>query len=196
MEKKFLISVTGKSGVGKSVFSNFLCNKLDGELIGFDKISHLSLKDTGIKEKLRTIFGEDVFSDGEIDRKKMGKIVFNDKEKMQVLNDISQKFMEDYIDNLIKVTDKKFIILEYALITKMKYFEMSNFKILIKADKSVRFKRLKGRDNVSDDYLESREKNLPNFYENEFDFVFENSEEKEDDLKYIALQIAEKLKNR
>ena len=195
MKSKICICITGKSGVGKSVFSKYLAEELDALLIGFDKVSHMSLKDENIKNRISNFFGSDILVNGEIDRKRLGSIVFNDEEKMQFLNNLSQEFMEDYIDNLLIKTNKKYIVLEYALITKMKYFEMSKYRILITADKESRFDRLRLRDNVSTDYLEMREKNLPCYDKFEFDEIIENSGVIEYKLQDYAYKIAEKIKN-
>lgn len=193
MNKKYLIAITGKSGVGKSVFSQKLSTKIDGELISFDEISHLSLENDEIKKKLQTVFGDEIFDNGVVLRKKLGKIAFNDKEKLEFLNSISQDFMEKHIDNLIKSSKKHFIILEYALLTKMKYFEFSDYKILIYANKNSRFERLKTRDNVSEEYLELRENNLPDFDKSQFDSVIDNSTNL--NLESMATDFAEKIKN-
>jgi dephospho-CoA kinase len=181
--------------VGKSVFSKLLSNKLDALLIGFDSISHMSLKDEKIKEKIKEYFGTDILTNSEIDRKKLGKIVFNDEKKLQYLNDLSQIFMENYIDDLIDKTDKKYIILDYALITKMKYFNYAKYKILITADKESRFDRLKRRDSVDDNYLEMREKNLPSYDKFDFNEIIDNSCKNELFLGDLVYEIAEKIKN-
>lgn len=194
MFEKILICVTGKSGVGKSIFSKKLAENLDALLVGFDSISHLSLKDENIKFKIKEYFGSGVFIGENIDRKKLGTIVFLNEEKMQFLNNLSQEFMEKYIDNLIAHSNKHFIVLEYALMTKMKYFSMSNYRILITADKKSRFDRLKIRDNVSNEYLDMREKNLPNYDKFNFDEIIENSGNNEEKLYLFADKIAEKIK--
>lgn len=193
MDKKYLIIITGKSGVGKSIFSDYLSQELDALLINLDKISHLSLEDDFIKQKLKDKFGEEIFEKNAILRKKLGNIVFKDANKLEFLNNLSQEFMENYIDKLIQNTDKKYIILEYALITKMKYYNHGDYKILISADKLTRFERLKIRDGVSEDYLNLRESNLPDFDETKFDEIIHNTSSKSDDLIELSKKIAKKI---
>lgn len=193
MDNKILITITGKSGVGKSVFSKLLAERLDASLLNLDKISHLSLEDENIKTKLKNAFGDQIFDKNTINRKNLGKIVFNEQSKLDFLNKLSQDFMEEYIDKFIKTTNKKYIILEYALLTKMKYFYQSDYKILLKADKSIRFSRLKERDSVSEEYLNLREKNLPDFDEKDFDECIDNSSFHNDDLKNLSEKIAKKI---
>lgn len=194
MEDKILISISGKSGAGKSIFSMHLANFLNAELLSLDKISHMSLEDNEIKNKLLNIFGTEIFDENNvIIRKKLGVIVFSDKEKLEKLNTISQKFMEDYIDNKIKNSKNQYIILEYALLTKMKYFNQSEFKILISASEKTRLSRLSERDKVSEEYLKNREKNLPDFNNNDFDFIIENDIDFEHKLLEFAENTAKKI---
>jgi len=193
MDKKILIVITGKSGVGKSVFSKLLASDLDAMLLNLDNISHMSLEDENIKEKIREVFGDEVFEKNAILRKKVGKIAFNEPKKLEILNNLSQEFMENYIDNTIENSNKKYIILEYALLTKMKYFNDSDYKILIEAQKDVRFSRLKLRDNLTDEYLELREKNLPDFDKTNFDECIDNSTFSNDELNELSKKIAKKI---
>ena len=195
MSDKFFISISGKSAVGKSDFSNLLAQKINARVFAFDKISHLSLCDSEIKRQLREKFCNQIFdSSDNIDRKKLGAIVFNDNEKLSFLNNICQIFMENYIDNAIFNTNENYIIFDYALLPKMKYFEMSNLKILIEADEKVRFDRLIRRDNVSESYLKARDKNLPNYDKNLFDYVFENSDLNKDNLSKQVDKICSLIK--
>ena len=194
MNNKILISISGKSGAGKSIFSMHLANFLDAKLLSLDKISHMSLEDNEIKNKLFNIFGSEIFDENNsIIRKKLGSVVFTNKEKLEKLNAISQNFMEDYFDETIKNSTNKFIILEYALLTKMKYFNQSKFKILIQASEKTRLSRLSERDKVSEEYLKNREKNLPDFNDNDFDFVVSNDINFENNLTKIAENIAKKI---
>ncbi len=44
----------------------------------------------------------------------------------------------------------------------------------MKADKAKRFEKIKQRDNVSEEYIEAREKAAIVYFEDEFDYVVEN----------------------
>ena len=113
MEDKFFISISGKSAVGKSKFSILLAKKLNAKVFAFDKISHLSLCDQTIKKQLKDKFGDKIFDNSNnVDRKKLGAIVFNDNEKLSFLNNICQNFMEKYIDNAIFEAKEKYIIFD------------------------------------------------------------------------------------
>ena len=193
MKDKFLIIVTGKSGSGKSTFSSELSKILDAELIDFDNVSHQSLENEKIKKYLLSMFGDGIFENGKINRKALGKIVFNSKEKLKILNEICQKFIEDSVDEKIKTATKKYIILEYALLEQMKYFDLSDLKILITADDDTRHSRIILRDNISREYLKSREQHSPIFNTEIYDEIIDNNSNLIDNLSLVAEKIAKKI---
>ncbi len=171
-----IIVITGKSGSGKSLVAKLLSEKLNSRALSLDEISHLSLENEDIKAKLFERFGKEIFDGENIDRKKLGEIVFNNQNELEFVNNLSWKFIDEWVDKFLEShSHERFIILEYALITKMKFFLLADYKILVNSDQAFRFKRLSVRDCVSEKYLLLREKNSLSFSENEFDFVIENN---------------------
>ena len=194
MENKYIIIVTGKSGSGKTEFSKYLTKILDAEQIDFDIISHLSLEDEKIKARLVQIFGEIILqSSGEINRKALGKIAFNDINKLKMLNSICQTFIENYVDKIINQTTKKYIVLEYALLNKMKYFKNANYKILITASDDIRFSRIIKRDNITMEYLKIRENHSEDYILETFDEIIENNANLYQNLVNFAEKSAKKI---
>ena len=80
-----IISITGRTGSGKSSLANMLSQKWNCNMVNIDKIGHQATSDPKIAEKLCEIFGDKILeNDKKIDRKKLGNIVFSDKEKMDI----------------------------------------------------------------------------------------------------------------
>jgi len=94
-----VIGLTGGIGSGKSTVSQFLA-ELGATIIDVDKIWHEALKpDTEIWRKIVAAFGTEVVKpNGEIDRKKLGEIVFANPEALARLNNI----MHPYIYTTVK----------------------------------------------------------------------------------------------
>ena len=105
-----VIGITGGVGCGKSTVLNILCNKYNAHIIDADKVAHRLMEPLGqVYEKVRNYFGDEIISeDGNIDRKKLGKIVFNNKEKLEKLNGIVHPMVKETIIEEIKV-----VILSY-----------------------------------------------------------------------------------
>ena len=72
-----VIGLTGGIGSGKSTVSGFL-RELGAVIIDADKVGHEAFKpDTETWREVVAAFGKEILApDGEIDRKKLGEIVF------------------------------------------------------------------------------------------------------------------------
>ena len=173
-----IIGITGRSGAGKSFLADFLADQLDLVHIDIDKISHEVLTFDESKKFILNEFGEDVFVDGVLNRKLLGKIVFSNPQKLEKLNKFCQIEMEKKIDEII-ASSKKSLILDYALLCGLKQFESCDIKILLKADLDTRYSRVKIRENISKEYFISRDSSLPAFDESKFDFVYHHITESE-----------------
>ena len=170
-----IIIVTGKSGSGKSEVAKILASELNCPILFLDKISHSSLEDKNIKTKLSEKFGKQIFCGDKIDRKKLGQIIFNSPDDLNFVNTLSWKFIDNYVDEKLENLKFEYIILDYALLPKMKYFKQAAFKILVFASKSERIKRLQIRDRLSSDYLNLRDQHSLKYKKSDYDFVLDNT---------------------
>ena len=152
-----IIVITGKSGSGKTYVASKLASALNAEHLKLDEISHQTLKTETLKNFVAEEFGNEVFDQtGSINRKKLGSIAFLEPEKLNKLNKLSEIEMEKIIDEKIATSNKNVIILDYMLLPKMKYFKMSQIKILVTAESSSRKARILERDGITEEYFESR----------------------------------------
>jgi len=98
-----VIGLTGGIGSGKSTVSGFL-TELGAVVIDADKVGHEAfLPDTPAWHDVMVAFGRDIVApSGEIDRKKLGEIVFNDPESLSRLNRIMHPRMYDMMQARIE----------------------------------------------------------------------------------------------
>ena len=168
-----IIVLCGKSNAGKGYVSN-LFEKLDENTIhlDIDKIAHKINEEDIVKKDLVNTFGENILTNGKIDRKKLGSIVFNDEEE---------------IDNYILNNSDKNIILDYIMLHKTKYFNKDNLKILVDAPLSVRLKRALIRDGITKDKFLERESKTANYKDSDFDYVINNEDENKTRKKVLMI---------
>jgi len=179
-----IICICGKSGSGKSTLSNEL-KKLNNSIhLDIDKIGHKVLTYDGVKKELVNTFGKSIISDNNIDRKKLGEIVFNSRLEMNKLSDITWKYMQLDIDKFINSNKDKIIILDWLLLPITKYFNMSDIKILLDIPYEIRKERAMRRDNITQEAFDLREKSSINFNEKDFDYVLK--ENNKDDIKRLV----------
>lgn len=100
-----IIGITGASGAGKSIASKVF-EKNGFFIIDLDKIAH-GIYDTNklCVEEVAREFGNGILDEnGKVMRKKLGEIVFADKEKLNILNKITHKYI---LNEVFKKLDGK-----------------------------------------------------------------------------------------
>lgn len=98
-----IIGLTGGIGSGKSTVSQYL-KKLGAVIVDADKVAHEAyLPDKAAWHDIVATFGEEVVAaNREIDRKKLGAIVFSNPESLTQLNRILHPRMHDMMKSQIE----------------------------------------------------------------------------------------------
>tara|TARA_B100001741_G_C16552713_1_gene600312 strand:+ start:3971 stop:4552 length:582 start_codon:yes stop_codon:yes gene_type:complete len=142
-----IIGLTGGIGSGKSSILN-LFKKKNISCFNTDFIAK-QLMDNELKEKIKTLFGTDIYKNGELNRKKISKIVFNDIEKLNKLNSIVHPAVRKNFTDFVKRNKKdKFIIYETALLFETGFNKECDIIILVIAPLKKRIKRIIKRDGL------------------------------------------------
>lgn len=174
-----IIGVTGKSGSGKTTFAELLAKKLKGKYIDIDKIGHQALFQKEILDELCNRFGREILdANGNLDRKKIGEIVFIKRNKMKELSDLTWEYMQKVLDGILLGEDSV-IVLDWILLPHSKYWKMCDTKILVRSNDTKRKQKVLERDNISSEYFDKRDSASIDYSEIKFDFIFENDYSKQ-----------------
>ena len=167
-----IIGITGKSGSGKSTLANKIMKVFPYVVhLDIDNVGHEVLTRPEIIEEVIKAFGEDVIDKDNIDRKKLGDIVYSSRKEMDKLTEITWKYMKEEIDNFIRENKDKIIILDWLLLPKTPHYYQCDIRILLDTPINIRKKRAIKRDNISKERFDSREKASISFNKNEYDYV-------------------------
>lgn len=172
-----IIGICGKSGSGKSTLARQIAREYNGIYLDIDEIGHKVLELDEVKRELVKSFGDNIFSDNSIDRKKLGDIVFNSRCEMKKLSDTTWKYMQIEIDKVIDSNKESLIVLDWILLPITKYFNLCNLRILLDVPYEVRKERAMRRDNITSESFDLREKASIDFKVSDFDYVINDSDE-------------------
>jgi dephospho-CoA kinase len=110
---KFVIGLTGNIATGKSVVRRMM-EHLGAYTIDADALSHRAIaKGAPGYQPVVDNFGKFILdARGEIDRAKLGRIVFNDPEALKILEDIVHPLVEQAVDLMIRRANQHIIVIE------------------------------------------------------------------------------------
>ena len=147
--KTRIIGLTGGIGSGKSTIASFYGSLGVPVYIADDEARKIIYTQDATSELVEA-FGEAILSDGRPDRAKIAGVVFNDSEKLKVLNDIIHpKVRQHFTEWVERNSDEPFVIKEAAILFESGSYKDCDEIILVTAPKEIRIARVMKRDNVS-----------------------------------------------
>ncbi len=147
MNDTFKIGLTGGIASGKTTVCN-LFRELSVEIIDADVISHeLSKKGGDAFEEIVEAFGNQIIGDdGELDRRKLRSIVFNDKNNKQILEMIIHPKVLLSINNKIEASQSNYLIISVPLMIETGMNAMMDRVLLVDCDVETQIQRIIQRD--------------------------------------------------
>ena len=195
MSQNKIIGLTGSISTGKTQVSNYLRDRGE-KVIDADLIAREVVDLEPVKKKIKEAFGNGIYKDDELDRKALGEIVFRDKEKRQVLNEIEHPEIYRLILEEIKKSKGR-VFVDIPLLFESeelnKKYNLNFDEIwLVYVDRETQIKRLMKRDDISEDFALEKINSQMSLEEKKklADLVIDNSRGLEDTFR----QVEENLK--
>ena len=153
-QNKMIIGITGSIGTGKSTVSNYLISK-GYSVVDADKISKgaYNIGSNGYKAILE-VFGEEILnSNGEVDRKKIKKIVFDNSNMLQRLNMAIHPIIINEIEKEIEILleSQNVVFLDAPLLIETELHKKVDKIIVVVCDKNEQINRIIKRDKITAD---------------------------------------------
>lgn len=176
------IGMTGGIGSGKNKVAEIF-NQLGFYTIDSDVSSRKVMeKGEAAYEKIVSFFGKNILDEqGNILRKKLGDIVFNNKEKLKILENIVHPAIYEYEkkerSKIYGRNDKAVVITHAALIIESKSIDKYDALIVISCPDDIQIKRVMKRDNFSEEKARNIVSHqMPNEERLKYaDFIIDNS---------------------
>lgn len=141
-----VIGLTGKVCAGKNQYAE-LFERYGAEVVDVDALGHRVLD--GQTAAVVAHFGPALLSDGAIDRRSLGRIVFSDGAALSALEGILHPAMAEECKALITASTKAVVVLNAALLHRMGLVGLCDQVIFVKAPLLVRYRRCKARQGLS-----------------------------------------------
>ena len=155
-----IIGLTGGIGTGKSTVSRVLAGAgatiIDAALVGHEVYQ----PGTPTWEAVSQTFGPDILlPDNQVDRKKLGELVFNDPTAMAQLNAIMRPAMETLIIQRLQATSdqgSQVAVLDSATLVEAGWVALVDQVWLVTASRETVTQRLRERNGLSDEAINAR----------------------------------------
>lgn len=177
----YILGLTGGIASGKSTVSAYLAQNgaliIDADLIARQVVAK---KSSGLKQIVAK-FGEEILTaSGELDRKKLGKLVFSNKDLLKALTDITGPLIRAEILREIQAAKKaqvKLVVLDIPLLFETGYQTLCDKVMVVTIPSKLQLERVMKRDNLSAAEARKRIANqLPASKRNELaDVLIDNS---------------------
>ena len=187
-----VIGLTGGIGTGKSEVSLIL-RELGATVIEADLVGHDAYKpNTPIWREVVDAFGQDILRPtGEIDRKRLGAMVFSDSKALERLNGIMHPRMAEIIKdkiNQLGVQGTEVVVVEAALMIEAGWDSLVDEVWVTSSPEDKVIERLRQRNHLSDEEISSRIDSQMSFEERvrHTHVILENSGSKEELCERVA----------
>ena len=161
-----IIGITGISGSGKTTVTRILA-QMGGYTVEADPLAHeLMKKGKPVYKDIVAAFGTGILDgNGEIHRPALGKIVFEDKEKLAELEGIIHPQVATLTMAMIaqaRITGRyKFAVIDAPLLIEAGMHKHCHSCWLVTASHPVRLARIMARDNITKEAAEKRLSSRP-----------------------------------
>jgi len=180
-----IVGLTGGIGSGKTTVSKEF-QKYSIKVYNSDlRAKFLMNNSIVLKNKLINNFGKEFYINDELNKSYISQIIFNDPISLKLINSMVHPEVFNDFNEWRKSLSEKFVLYESALIFETGSYKLNDFNILVTCDHDLRVKRIKKRDGINEEKINSiinnqwdDDKKIPLA-----DYIFFNTSNKENKLK-------------
>ena len=144
-----IIGLTGGIGSGKTTIANHFMEANIPVYIADDEARKI-MQSEEIAGAIRKTFGDSIFDDAILNRQKLSQIVFNDPEKLKLLNAIIHPAVKKHFqDWVLNHKNAPFVIYEAAILFESGSYKNCDLIITVTAPQETRIQRVIQRDKTT-----------------------------------------------
>ena len=178
-----IIGITGPTGAGKTTALHALAD-LGAAVIDCDGVYHdLTENSAPMLDELRRRFGDGIFdSDGALQRKVLGTIVFGDEGALADLNAIPHRYVNDEVDRRLdqaRGEGRPAAAVDAIALLDSDLRDKCHCTVAVTAPDEVRVRRIMARDGIGEEYARLRlaAQKPVEYFEHNSDYTLRNDGE-------------------
>jgi len=150
MYRKLVVCITGGIASGKTQVANLFaeqgCRIIDADIVAREVVA----VDTPGWQQLVKLFGADILDDsGDINRRQLRHIVFQDDSLRQQLNNITHPLIQKSIGQQVQAVNSGLLFLVIPLLTEENRYSVIDRVLAVDVNPELQLERLQRRDSVS-----------------------------------------------
>ena len=188
------IGITGPTGAGKTTALRVL-EEMGFAAVDCDALYYQLLRtDEGLRRQLAEAFGDIFLPGGQLDRRRLGGIVFSDPAALRRLNAIVYPAVDRAVEEAIRGCTARGLVVDAINLIESGLARRCDLTLAVTAPEAVRLRRIMERDGISEDYARRRiaAQKPDSYYRKHCGFLLENRAESRADF---AAQVRETLES-
>ncbi|MDR1116000.1 MAG: dephospho-CoA kinase [Tannerella sp.] len=172
------VGITGGIGSGKSVVSSLIA--MNGIPIYTADTESKRLSDSSpvIRRKLVALYGNSLYVNNVLDRKRLASIIFSDEKALKSVNEIIHPVVQKDFQAWIKQQKTNICVIESAILFESRFDKIVDITLLVYAPVGLRLTRVMERDGANEaDIMKRMNRQMPDeLKRKQADFVIINDE--------------------
>ena len=153
-----VVGITGGTGCGKTTALSVL-RDMGARIIDCDAVYHELLStDTAMLDEIQEHF-PGTLTDGRLDRKALGRIVFNNDDRLAVLSRITHRYVGREVRRILRehaINGAALAAIDAIALIESGLADMCDITFAVTADREDRIRRIMARDGIDRAYAEMR----------------------------------------
>lgn len=151
-----IIGLTGGIGSGKTIISKVF-TVLGIPVYNSDIEAKLLMNSNAqIVTELKNKFGNNLYNKNELDRKKLAKLIFNDKNNINFVNNTVHPVVKLHFNKWAEKQNSEYLIKETAILFERGIYKDVAHIITVVAPEHIRIKRIIKRDHLNTEEIKAR----------------------------------------
>ena len=150
------VGITGGIGSGKSTVCEIF-KILGVPVFEADKIARTLMNENPeIRKNLTTWFGDEIYSENLLNRKKLADLIFNNTQNLKQVNSIVHPVVRNEFEKWKNSQKSVYSVYEAAILFESGFYKLMDLNFLIVSPEHLRIRRVMKRDQISEEQVLAR----------------------------------------